>query len=118
MTSTELLAARDRAHGLLLSWLTPEQAEDFAATRSFVCMGNATGNLYRIMAGTIANIVPLASRFDRLCARIEELWSYTDDAWPGVETQSIPTFDHMLAQKIMIEGDEEEFLRVANRVTW
>lgn len=63
-------------------------------------MQGASGRRYRITYGTVANIIVEAERAgedQRLCAAPEHLSA------PAV----------MLAQKLMLESREEEFLRVA-----
>ena len=93
--------ASQRAHALLLECLTPAQRRDFERTRGFVVQG-ASGRLYRIGFGTVANIEVLGERGEvayRLCARPDDL----------------PTAAVMLAQKLMLETREAEFLALAAR---
>lgn len=86
---------------LLLSCLSAAQRSDFERSRSFTVRG-ASGRRYRIGFGTLANIEVLGERGDveyRLCAGPAEL----------------PTHAVMLAQKLMLESREAEFLRIAAR---
>ena len=90
----------------MLSHLTPEQRETLERNKWFVVKGGKSGKLYRIkdQGHLIANIEAL--REDGmlealLCAHIREA--------------CIPLGDHFLAQKLMLELDEEAFLRIANR---
>jgi hypothetical protein len=86
---------------LLRSWLSPEQLLDFNARQTFDCIGSSSGRRYTIFPGTTNNVV----RDDgmRLC--------FGPSSYHG----SFPLGDVQLAQKIMIENDEESVLRVANK---
>lgn len=91
--------ASERSRQLLLSCLNPTQRAEFERTRAFRVRGQS-GQWYRIGYGTIANIEVLGERGElrsRLCARPNEL----------------PTPAVMLAQKLMLETREAEFLRIA-----
>ena len=84
---------------LLLRHLSAAQRAEFARYRHFTVRG-ASGRSYRICYGTIANIHVPASGLEgehRLCAGPDNLPA------PAV----------MLAQKLMLETREAEFLRVA-----
>jgi hypothetical protein len=88
-----------RATELLIRHLTPAQRAEFKRTRSFVVHAKS-GRQYRITYGTIANIDVLArnGRVEhRLCAG----------------PRGVPTPDVLLAQKLMLETQESEFLRIA-----
>lgn len=92
-------AARDRK--LLLRSLTRTQRAQFERWNGFVVRGRS-GQYYRITYGTVANVEVLDERgavCGRLCA--------------GPTGVSIPAV--MLAQKLMLETREAEFLRVAAR---
>jgi hypothetical protein len=100
--------AQDRARELLLSHLTLEQRETFEHNKWFVVKGGKSGKLYRIRDGghVVANIeVMRAVGYNdvdhRLCAHCD--------------ASKYPLGDHFLAQKLMLEFDEEAFLRIANR---
>lgn len=91
--------ASERSRQLLLGCLNTTQRAEFERTRAFRVRGQS-GQWYRIGYGTIANIEVLGERGElraRLCARPNEL----------------PTPAVMLAQKLMLETREAEFLRIA-----
>lgn len=93
--------AHQRSLELLLECLTPAQRAEFHRMRAFTVQGES-GRRYRITYGTTANIEVLAQAGwveHRLCAGPEGLPA------PAV----------MLAQKLMLESREEEFLRIAAR---
>lgn len=93
--------AHQRSLQLLLSCLTPAQRAEYQRLRAFTVQG-ASGRRYRITYGTTANIEVLAPAGwvdHRLCAGPEGLPA------PAV----------MLAQKLMLESREAEFLRIAAR---
>ena len=95
------LLAGERSRELLLRCLTPGQRAEFEVTRGFTVRGQS-GRLYRIAYGTTANVEVLSADGEleyRLCA------GPTD----------VPTTSAMLAQKLMLERREAEFLRVAVR---
>jgi hypothetical protein len=90
-----------RAREFLFAQLTPEQRSELERRRAFTVRGES-GRLYRIGVGFVANIEALddAGRTQyRLCACPRRL----------------PTWGVMLAQKLMLEGREAEFLRLAVR---
>ncbi|HEX7054315.1 MAG TPA: hypothetical protein VF211_10345 [Burkholderiales bacterium] len=93
--------AAHRSHELLLACLSPAQRLEFERTRAFTVRGES-GRRYRIGFGTVANIEVLDERGEllyRLCAKPADL----------------PTPAVMLAQKLMLESRETEFLRIAAR---
>jgi len=95
-------AARERARTLLLRHLTEEQRAMLAGHGWFVVEGRS-GTRYRIRASSAAGNVDVLHNehvLHRLCAHCD---------------LSIPLHDHLLAQKLMLESDESEFLRIANR---
>lgn len=98
-------AAAQRAEELLIEHLTPEQQKQYKDNKWFVIEGGKTKQKYRIRAGTlVANVDVLndtGRAQHRLCAH----------ARPG----SVPMGDQLLAQKIILETDEDAFLRIANR---
>ena len=103
--SRHWIKARKRANELLLSQLTPEQRKTFKDNKWFVVEGGESKQRYRIRAvdHLVANIDVLdgESVKHRLCAH--------------ADLATIPLGDQLLAQKMMIEAAEDEFLRVANR---
>lgn len=94
-------ASSERAHALLVACLGPAQRQEFELSRAFTVRGQS-GRRYRIAFGTVANIEVLGSRGEllyRLCAKPADL----------------PTPAVMLAQKLMLETCEDEFLAIAAR---
>lgn len=102
-----LAEVKERAQQLLLRHLTEEQRESFLAYKFFVVKGRS-GERYRIedRGHMVANIAVL-TRHVGLEAVKHRLCGHCD--------RSIPLADQLLAQKLMIEGAEDEFLRIANR---
>jgi hypothetical protein len=93
--------AGERSRELLLRCLTPAQRAEFERTRGFTVRGQS-GRRYRIAYGTTANVEVLGQGGEleyRLCAGPADL----------------PTASVMLAQKLMLERREAEFLRIAAR---
>lgn len=93
--------AHQRSLELLMRCLTPAQRAEFHRMRAFTVQGES-GRRYRITYGTTANIEVLAPAgwVDyRLCA-----------GPAGVPAPAV-----MLAQKLMLESREGEFLRIAAR---
>jgi len=97
--------AADRARGLLLEHLTPEQRETFEQNNWFVVEGGRSKTKYRIRGGTFAGNVDVLRKDGkinhRLCAHID--------------ASKVPLGDQLLAQKIMLELAEDDFIRIANR---
>lgn len=98
-------AARLRARELLIEHLTPQQRETFDSNGWFVVEGGRSKTQYRIRAveSMVANVDVLkeGKRIHRLCAH--------------VRVGTVPLGDQLLAQKVMIELAEDDFLRIANR---
>lgn len=102
-------ASIERATGLLLEHLTPQQRETYYKNGWFMVEGGQSKTRYRINAKSSAgNIEVLESRRNvdevtsRLCCHIPY-------------KKELPLHDHLLAQKIMLELAEDDFLRTANR---
>jgi len=97
-------AALDRAQQLLLEHLTPEQRDTVRTLKWFIVMGGRTRTKYRIHTDRSysANIHVLDGEAvkHRLCGHIRD---------------GVPLPDHLLAQKLMLEHDEDEFLKLARR---
>lgn len=94
------IAAKGRAERLLLGALGPEQRKDLTEKNCFY-LHTQSGRRYRIDRGTHGNVKLVDEKngvISRFCAQP-----------PGV-----PAEDAMLAQKLMLETDEQSFLRVAN----
>lgn len=101
-------AAKLRARELLFEHLTPQQRDTFDANGWFIVQGGQSKTRYRIraaesMAGNVDVLSPVDQRHatHRLCAH--------------VPIGMVPLGDQLLAQKIMLELAEDEFLRTANR---
>lgn len=97
--------AKDRAEGLLYEHLTDEQRAQIKRDKFFVVKGGKTGRTYRINAGggisaNVQEIDEVGKVKRRLCAYIEH-------------AANAPTFDHFLAQKLMLEHAEEAYLKLA-----
>lgn len=95
-------AAKARAEKLLVENLSPIQRAQFSKERCFVVDGR-NGLRYRIRQGRSGNIDMVKADGTiqhRLCAHPRE---------------DVPDFDTMLAQKLMLEHDEDSFINLANR---
>src|SRR5215472_1635847 len=95
-----LMKADKRAVELLMSHLDEQQLIEFNEKKSFTVEG-ASGQKYRIECAHSYSInIHVIGKRHKLCAHL------------GSE---IPSADHFLAQKLMLEHDESRFLRLANR---
>jgi hypothetical protein len=103
----ERAAALARSRELLLEHLTADQRASFEREKFFVVEGGRSRQLYRIRdrGSYSANIDVLEGRpgkvTHRLCCHLADY--------------RVPLYDHLLAQKVWIESDEDGFLRQANR---
>ncbi len=97
-TNEAYYVARDKSLALLKEWLSPDQLKDFEQTSSFEVTGSWSKKRYRIHQSTAFNVAPLGERH-RFCFVPENAESVGDI---------------MLAQKIMLENDETQALKVAN----
>lgn len=97
-----LRQVNEKAEALLLSCLNKKQRKQYKESMCFVVVGEATGTMYRINDYKQINIDILDKNGKktgkRLCA---------------VPNEFIPIEDQMLAQKLMLETDEMEFLSIA-----
>lgn len=91
-------AARARARRLLLQCLSKTQKETMEKDKFFDV--EVENRLYRIYQGTYGNIKLMDGNKAKISYCIQP---------PGV-----PIEDAMLAQKLLLESDEREFLRIAN----
>lgn len=89
-------AANARARDLLERHLSPAQLESFRALGTFDVRA-ASGHRYRIEQGRTVNV------------------TRDDGASFCAVARGVPLCDHLLAQKMMLEADEEAFLAVAVR---
>ncbi len=93
--------ASERALDLLVRCLTPAQRSEFARSSSFKVRGQS-GQQYRITYATTSNVEvlsPSGTVSRRLCA---------------LPAGDLPIPAVMLAQKLMLETRESEFLRIAS----
>lgn len=100
--SAEVVEAKQKAAAILDRHLTEDQRAQLARDRFFVVRGSK-GRNYRINHGRARNVVEVDAEgkaVAHLCAH------------PGI---ACPDEDTMLAQKLMLETDEDSFLAVANR---
>lgn len=89
--------ADDRAKQLLLDHLSEEQKKTFEKEGWFECVGNKTGKTYRVHNYRNVNTVQGKTKY---CL---------------VQKNTVPLPDQLLTEKMLIENDEEKFLKVANR---
>jgi hypothetical protein len=94
-------AAKERARNLLCDHLSPKQEEDLRVRGYFDVVVN--GRSYRIRRGGHGGWV---ERMDGQRAT---------DGYCIYLQGECPAEDNMLAQKLLLETDEAEFLRIANR---
>lgn len=93
--------AQEKAHKLLIEHLTPRQEETLRMHGYFdVEIGD---RVYRIRKGGHGGWV------ERMQGQ------KATDGYCIYVTGDCPPEDHMLAQKLMLEANEQEFLRIANR---
>jgi hypothetical protein len=106
MTAEWMLVAPPQADQkgltLLHSWLSPEQARQYAH-KYFEVIGCDTGTRYPIQYGSMMNIEQLNSAGNKVCE------------WCFVPEGRLVAGDVMLAQKIALETFESEALAIANR---
>lgn len=99
---TDREVARKKAEALLQESLDLKQREQFDKTRWFYVIGQS-GKRYRIRHGWIGNIDEIGEK-DMVVA------GYC--IHPQIQ---VPIEDSMLIQKLMLEGDEQRFLEIANK---
>ena len=95
-------AAEERAKKLLITQLDERQAEQFHKTKTIDVISRHSRRTYRLRyawAGNVDVISPEGKVIERMCIH------------PSV---IVPMPDHLLAQKLMIEHDEESFRKIAN----
>lgn len=90
-----------RAKALLKAHLDDDQRATFRERQSFVVRAES-GKRYEVGYGSVGNI----HEIDEAGKRIHKYC---------IHPSGVPTEDTMLAQKLLLETDEREFLRVANR---
>lgn len=102
LAATERRAAIAKARALLLSMLSLKQREQYERERFFDVIARASRRRYRIRQGTHGNVRLLNEQG-------QEVASYCG------QPHGVPDEDAMLAQALMLEHAEEDFLKVANR---
>jgi hypothetical protein len=95
--------ARRRALELLLGWLSPSQREQFLREARFTVTGSTSGKSYTVNTAAAYNVVD--GQGWQFCTLLPMQIGFNDI----IE-------DRMLAQKIAIERDEDDWLRTANAV--
>jgi hypothetical protein len=96
--AAQRLDAETKSRILLREWLTAEQLAQYARNQCFEVFGSKTSKRYLIQEGRQQNVFELEPPFR---------------GWCFVPNGSLATGDVMLAQKIALETDEEETLKVA-----
>lgn len=100
--------AERKAYELMMTYLTPEQREEFERFQRFHVIGKE-GNLYRIKKGSHGNVelIEVEGEGEAAVQRAVESLCFQPSG-------QIPCFDAMLAQKLALETDEEDARRIAN----
>ncbi len=96
---------RERSKQLLLSHLTPAQQKTFTEKGWFVVEGGKSKTKYKINTNAFAGNVDILS---------EDGKRRTGSMCCHASSDAIAHFDHHLAQKLMLEGAEDDFRRIAN----
>jgi hypothetical protein len=96
------LCVEQRGQDLLIQWLSPRQARQYRASKSFEVVGSDTGKLYRIHRGAAMNVEELTD-----AGRVARRWCFAPE---GASAAG----DVMLAQKIALEKFELDALSIAN----
>ena len=99
--------ATERSRQLLLSHLTKQQRQTFESNLWFVVEGGRSKQRYRIHGNSYSGNIHVLQRdllgdraTHRLCCHCAD---------------GVPLYDHLLAQKLHLQYDEDAFLRMANR---
>jgi hypothetical protein len=90
--------AEQRAYALLKRWLSPEQVAQLECCGYFEVRGSHSGKRYRIRGHRNMNIDELDGEGSRIAV------------WCFGPAGNLPLGDHMLAQKIALETDEQAAL--------
>jgi len=100
---TKEKAKEEKAHQLLREVITSEQDQQLEKDGYFELVSVKSGHRYRINKGRAGNVQQL----DDLTGKpIKKLCFHP--------TEYVHNYDTMVAQKLMLENDEEQVLRVAN----
>ena len=95
--------ATRKARALLDSFLSEQQRQQLQRQQFFEVIARGSRTRYRIHAGAHGNIERLDSRgrvVAKLCCHVKD--------------HSLPDEDHMLIQRLMLEHNEDEFVKTAN----
>lgn len=93
--------ADETAEALLMTMLDAEQQKQFRESKWFEVTGQR--GRYRITLGWAGNVFligPTGEAIEKLCLH---------------PTVTVPHADNLITQKLLLETNEEEFLRIANR---
>jgi hypothetical protein len=101
--SPEWKAAEDLAERLLMTLLTDEQRRCYEKDKTFYTQVN--GKLFKFTFGTVANVHLIED------GKVAERYCVHPSSWRN----PCPTADVMAAQKLMLETNPEQFLKVAVR---
>lgn len=93
-------AASEKAHTLLLGHLTPEQQTQYAAHQYFDVTSSA-GRTFRISVNGSVYLVEDGRTTTSYCIHVDGRFR-------------VPREDGMLAQMLLVQHDEAEFLRIAH----
>lgn len=112
----KMKAAAKKSFELLKRHLTKKQWNSYKKNGYFTVIGNVTGHEYHIVHGCAMNIYRkgrknLPTRC--FCIQAKADFEFYDKGQRYVYKQVLPYGDIMLMQKLSIETDEEEFLRIA-----
>ncbi len=94
--------ANARATELLMEHLTPEQRKTCKDHGWFIVEGGRSKQQYRINTRSAAGNIDIIGSNNRLCCH-------------APYDRGLPKDDHLLAQKLMLQFSEDDFLRIANR---
>lgn len=95
-------ATAARAEQLLKENLDALQLEEFKVNKTFTVISRDGERRYRIRKGWAHNV----ERLDNTGQKMHTLCAHPVDP--------VPEYDNMLAQKLMLEHDEANFLKIAN----
>ncbi len=95
--------AEATARALLIDNLDADQRKQFEAAQTFEVLSRDGKRIYQVRYGKAGNVFLMKNG-----KPVSKFCIHPTDS-------RIPTEDVMLVQKLMIEGAEEEFLRIANR---
>jgi len=95
-----------RAENTLRAHLSPEQLADYLRTRTFRARGNFTKRVYTIVPRWSNNVYHIEHSYMPYEQHVAQAFCTGSDA-------NVPMADHMLIQKLYIETNEFEFLKIA-----